>query len=105
MDIDLDAKPVIVTCLTCPNCGYTVFSRARHDMRSCSCKQSHIDGGFDYVKFGFKGDEPKRIQIAVDASRRELYDDWNQRTDLYGVIDPGVVLVPIERPPDEDDED
>ena len=79
-----------VTTITCPECGYTVFSRARHDMRSCNCGKVFIDGGFDYVKVSFSSDiePPKTKKKEIRQTPKELYDDWNKGTDLYGLVPP-----------------
>lgn len=76
----------IVTAAECPNCGDLIYSRARHDFHRCSCGEIAIDGGFDYVKMAFKKIVPKQQQIEIDATKKELYDDWNKRMDKFGVI-------------------
>ena len=40
---------MIVNAIQCPRCGDTIYSRTRHDYRSCSCGSVSIDGGFDYM--------------------------------------------------------
>lgn len=79
-----------VATVTCNNCKDEIFSRARHDMRACSCGQTTIDGGFNYVKVGFNpnaGPPQHRIRY-VNASEQGLYDDWNHRRNLFGKITP-----------------
>jgi hypothetical protein len=77
---------VMVASINCPNCNYTVFSRARHDFRTCSCGNVHIDGGFDYIKVGYKDvPTPQVKKKRVYATHQELYDDWNTRTDKFGL--------------------
>jgi hypothetical protein len=79
-----------VTTITCPICGYTVFSRARHDFRSCNCGKVYIDGGFDYVKLGYNPElgNIKTKQKKIPQTPMELYEDWNTGADLYGLIPP-----------------
>ena len=79
-----------VTTITCPNCRYTIFSRARHDFRSCMCKKVSIDGGFDYVRLAFDPElgVPETKQKEIPQTPMELYDDWNTRTDRYGLFPP-----------------
>lgn len=82
----------IVSAITCRNCGDTVFSRAIHDFRTCSCFKNEfnnkgvaIDGGFDYIRLC--GDiDAKLISIDIDVTKEELYDDWNKRIDKFGII-------------------
>ena len=84
-------KPVRtrVAAVTCNGCGDEIYSRARHDFRSCKCGKTHIDGGFDYVKAGFDPSVgfSQRIRY-VDATRAELYQDWNLQKDKFGKIHP-----------------
>lgn len=76
-----------VTGIKCLKCGSIIFSRTTHDYRRCKCGAVAIDGGFDYMKVaGEYGDYvPKKL--FVDATRRELYDDWNNMVDKWGRID------------------
>jgi hypothetical protein len=84
---DIDRKPIKVFAIRCLKCKCTVYSRARHDYRSCECGEVAIDGGFDYIRMrrkdplGYKTIKRKTI----NASMRELYNDWNRGTDKYGL--------------------
>ena len=79
----------------CPLCKDLIFSRARHDFRNCSCGAIFVDGGFDYLRMGFttKAVESfrriKTVDVIVDATKEELYDDWNKKTDKFGLIKKG----------------
>lgn len=79
-----------VKAIECPDCGDLVFSRARHDFRSCSCGAVSIDGGFDYLKVAGKiRIEDNKIitkQIEVSASKNDLYWDWAKGRDKFGLI-------------------
>lgn len=81
-----------VAAIVCPLCRCTIYSRARHDFRSCSCGAVSIDGGFDYMKGSFDPARtrtmPKRIEILVPATKKELYDDYNTSRDRFGLIEP-----------------
>jgi len=72
----------------CPDCGDTIFSRARHDFRSCSCEKVAIDGGFDYVRLVFPTDmkPPEIFDLEVEQTPMELYDDWNSRRNKFGLF-------------------
>jgi|TARA_Y100000034_G_C6822229_1_gene370433 hypothetical protein len=64
-----------------------LFSRARHDFRTCSCGETSVDGGqVDYVRLLFKDKPPERAELYVDATLKELYNDWNSREDKFGLI-------------------
>jgi len=43
-----------VNAITCPRCEDTIYSRAHHDFRSCSCGDTFVDGGFDCISIGGK---------------------------------------------------
>lgn len=79
----------IVKAIQCPECKDVIFSRARHDFHSCSCKTVSIDGGFDYIRIlyspGVKK-SPESFDLEVEQTREELYKDWNLSKDKFGVI-------------------
>ena len=89
-----------VQAIQCPQCGDIMYSRARHDWRTCSCGTGEsgdhvlgifVDGGFNYLRFGwnekvFPDGRPEPIEIEVDASPLEIYNDWNKRIDKLGRI-------------------
>ena len=80
----------IVKAIKCPECNCTIFSRARHDMRSCLCGKVSIDGGFDYVKLNFPNGKaiPEIFDLEIDQTPMELFEDWNRSEDKYGLILP-----------------
>lgn len=81
---------ITVKAITCPKCRDTIYSRALHDHHGCTCGHVFVDGGLDYLRFGWRGgDEPTLSEISVDATKRELYDDWNHSFDKYGLIPGG----------------
>lgn len=85
-----------VTAYVCPKCGDKVFSRARHDYRSCRCEDISVDGGFDYNKIGYHDEFPKSVVLEIDATIGELYYDWNNNIDEFGIIDKnGKPYIPI----------
>ncbi len=79
---------MIVTGIKCDNCGDTVYSRTRHDFRWCSCESCAIDGGQrDYFKVTGNPGEYKFVEIEVpNVTLQDLYDDWNNSKDKYGII-------------------
>jgi len=75
-----------VAAIKCYKCGDIIYSRARHDYHSCSCEEIAIDGGFDYVRMNFKTKTPKIVTKHISASKQELFDDWNNNIDKFGII-------------------
>lgn len=39
--------------IECPMCRAIIWSRHRHDFRHCSCGYSYVDGGRDYLRYGW----------------------------------------------------
>jgi hypothetical protein len=81
-----------VSAVTCPKCKWTIFSRAHHDFHWCECQEVAIDGGRDYVKLNFTTEKPPVIRLVINATERELYDDWNQNKGKFGLLPPDAVL-------------
>lgn len=80
---------IIVSAIECPECGETIYSRAHHDFHFCHCGACAIDGGFDYVKITAKNPSSvKRVQIEIDTTKQDLYNDWNKGKNKYGWIKP-----------------
>ena len=78
-----------INAVKCSKCGDTIFSRARHDMRECSCGSLSIDGGFDYCKVNFNPDVPhESVTLDLDIEKKELYNDYNFGIDNFGLIGP-----------------
>jgi len=75
--------------IVCPLCKDFVFSRARHDMRHCSCGAAAIDGGRDYTKVTWdpaRAPMPKSTYKYITQTDAVLVRDWNHRIDKYGII-------------------
>jgi hypothetical protein len=75
-----------VSAYICPTCKDTVYSRTRHDCRSCTCEEIYVDGGFDYNRIGFKNIPPKFVMLEIDTTMEELFNDWNNYLDNFGII-------------------
>lgn len=80
-----------VAAFQCPECHDIVFSRARHDCRTCTCGNMFVDGGFDYNRIGAQKNIGKiqKTMVYIKATKKELYEDWNCRLDKYGIIKVG----------------
>ena len=80
-------KKLKVMAIICPICKDTIYSRARHDFRTCSCENCYIDGGFDYTRIGGNSiANIEVIEIEVEASKEKLLEDWRLGKDKYGLI-------------------
>ena len=63
-----------------------MYSRARHDFRSCPCGDISVDGGFDYARISYKSSSPRPVDFKIAQTKEQLYDDWNKRADRYGMV-------------------
>lgn len=77
-----------ISAIQCPLCHDTIYSRARHDFRYCSCKNVFVDGGLDYFRAGWD-QKGETIELEMEVTEQELYNDWNYRHDKFGVINNG----------------
>lgn len=77
-----------VNCVVCPVCKDEIYSRANHDFHYCSCGAVAVDGGFDYLRYVYNETKPEVVVREVNASKKELFQDWNHRRDKFGFIKP-----------------
>jgi len=86
-----EESELLVNALQCQNCKDIIFSRARHDFRSCTCGETYVDGGFSYTRIGYKDKIPKTLKLKISTTRKQLYDDWNyvNKKDKYGLLKKG----------------
>lgn len=72
----------------CDMCGHIVYSRAHYDCRFCPCSRGmggvFIDGGAGEGYLRTNACEFLRLEL--DASERELYNDWNFGGEQYGLV-------------------
>lgn len=79
-------KKIRVSCIECPKCGDLIYSRAHHDYHSCSCGDIAIDGGLEYIRVAWKTARPTHHIRYVNATKNDLYQDWNNRENKFGII-------------------
>lgn len=74
--------------MKCHRCGDTIYSRADHDFRRCTCGKVAVDGGLSYLRVLWFGDQEgmEQVTVEVDATAHELYDDWAHSRNKYGMI-------------------
>lgn len=76
-----------VQAIKCKLCGETIYSRARHDFKWCSCHTIFIDGGFDYMRCGGEPENIESVEVDIGpVTVLELYKDWNEGIDRFGRI-------------------
>ena len=87
-----------VLAIHCKSCNDTIYSRAHYDCRECTCfndtpdnKGCYIDGGQDEgspISMGGHADSyfTLTIDLGDEVTKEVLYADWNNETDLYGLI-------------------
>ena len=77
---------ITVNAIKCRKCKTIVYSRAQHDYRACQCGDIAIDGGREYTKLSFNKFMPVIKRIEIDATEKQLFDDWNNYGTKYGFI-------------------
>lgn len=82
---------MLIKAAKCKLCNDIIYSRTRHDYRTCSCGNLSIDGGQqDYIKIDFASNNPddfEFLDLELDVTLQQLYDDWNcYNKDKYGLI-------------------
>lgn len=77
-----------IPAIRCRKCGSIVFSRAEWDFRRCECGKVAIDGGFTVYGGRVIGDPEGYENLVLDlpVTKKELFDDWNERKDRFGII-------------------
>ena len=81
-----------VNAIKCKGCGDIIYSRAIHDFHWCSCHKCAVDGGFDYFKIVGNREDWETVDMDVlpylstSEAMRALYDDWNNKTEKYGLV-------------------
>lgn len=72
----------------CGKCDDVVFSRTSRDYRGCSCGAIYVDGGIGCKRVigDFDNSEPVMFQLHRGVDLQDLYDDWNQGLDEFGLI-------------------
>ena len=75
-----------ITAHRCSTCKDVLYSRATHDFRTCGCGDTSVDGGFDYTRLVFKKEEPEAVEVDVNVTKAQLYYDYNNTINKYGII-------------------
>ena len=85
---------MVIKAYRCKKCEDVIFSRAKHDYRSCSCGAIAVNGGIEFFRVTSRNQFPETVALDLDITKEELYADWNSRKDEFGWIKSGKVLVP-----------
>jgi len=85
---------MIIKAYQCKVCEDILFSRAKHDYRTCSCGKISVNGGIEYLRVTSTNQFPNKIELDLEITERELFVDWNSRKDEFGWIRSGKKLQP-----------
>ena len=55
---------LIVNKIKCNVCGDVIESKYRHDFQTCSCGNVSVDGGLDYMRRVYKGDQDSYTELS-----------------------------------------
>lgn len=76
-----------IKAIKCSTCNNIVYSRAEGDYRECTCGNVGAFGGQAYAKYNASAETPhEKIIINLDIHLDDLYNDWKEMVDLYGLI-------------------
>lgn len=76
----------VVGAVQCPKCLNIIISLYHYDCHHCSCGQTMIDGGRDYMRVGYApGQQPHHIQIEL-VSGLTFSDLANPKNKHLGLI-------------------
>ena len=68
---------IISNKIKCKFCGDIIESKNRHDFKFCSCGKCAVDGGHDYLKRSFSGDNPEEcfedLSVVIEENLEEEY--------------------------------
>ncbi len=85
-------KHLFYNSIHCNLCGDNIQSYYRHDFKYCKCGNAMIDGGLDYVHYGYRG-EPDTIthfyMFMEDhpfSLIRQYYYRWNNVIQEYVLL-------------------
>lgn len=72
--------------IRCKLCGDILESTSVHDFKRCSCGKCFTDGGLDYARRGFDGDNPDDIfeDLSVYEELTEESKDDEPRKPIRG---------------------
>lgn len=56
--------------IRCKKCNDIIESTHVHDFRYCKCNSVFIDGGNDYLRFGYPGGDAEEWVEILEAPRR-----------------------------------
>lgn len=68
-------KEQVIKGIECPKCNDRIWSQHRHDCRYCKCGYCYIDGGREYLRFGYADgvySEPTDIPKIITITYEEL---------------------------------
>lgn len=70
-----------INVITCLKCNESLISYHRHDYKTCKCKNSFVDGGFDYTRYNAENStlEEKEIKDASSLNRNQF--KWGKNYD------------------------
>lgn len=63
-----EGKKITRSRAKCTACGVIVESKHRHDWVQCPCRNMFLDGGLDYVRYGFDHSEVELLTEYAEAA-------------------------------------
>ncbi len=87
---------MIILACKCKFCEDILFSRDKHDYRTCSCGKLAVNGGLASLRTTSRNHYPEKVELVLEVTEEELFTDWNSRKDEFGWVKSGKVIKPVE---------
>lgn len=71
---------ILVNKVRCKKCNDVIESRHSHDVKRCKCSAIYIDGGTDYQRYGWGGEnsfDRQKVEDFIDFSYSVYEEDKN----------------------------
>ena len=66
---------MIILARKCKFCEDILFSRAKHDYRTCSCGKLAVNGGLENIRVQSLDHYPEKVELDLEVTREELFAD------------------------------
>lgn len=70
MTYNLTELDTAVTGVLCLNCGEVVVSWGHHDYKHCRCGKIMVDGGREYLRFGWEPESKYQV-VTVSPTKKD----------------------------------
>ena len=92
---------IISNKIKCKFCGDIIESKNRHDFKFCSCGKCAVDGGHDYLKRSFSGDNPEEcfedLSVVIEEKLKKIQDEYYDDTEAKHIYEDDLLCELLEK--------